>query len=851
MSSEYGHTEFFRLGGLSLDSSYPEVDANLAKVSKNMRRTHSGATVSREGSQVVSDTNTGTAFGTFVYKKTNSTTFIETYEELVACSSLYKITDYTLAITYSGSGNAVYQMLLDEDSGHWKFTIFVDGVENYSMDLGVGYDETSPVTIGDLVADLDAEANYTATISSAASSYSAAYIPMTPPTSFVGGSPQTADIVYKVKTQVNQPTGSANPFAQTAANSDASNFENVSAVESDGNIYFFTKYDEQKKYDGNDVYRSGAPVLSMSSVGAAGSGTLAAGTYRYIITSVQIDQNNLEVESDESAFKSITNGGATNNNITIQNILAASGYNTDCAVVNGAGQVNVRTITVDNGSGGTHTMKVGQRAYFYDAISAGYVTRTLTAVTSTTIAFSVSEAAVTVADNAVISNNLRIRIYRTENAGTIYRRVVDIPNNSFSSTQVYNDGLADASLGTDYTSPAELGINHGLPPKAAYGAKFNGRPVACGLSGDPSAFAWASALGPEYYPDNYSDTISGESNSAITGARASDKFLYIHQAKETFVITGDLFSGQYSIDKRGDAVGCISNSSIVNTDAGFFWVASDGVYFSSEGSIPTNVSRSIQPIFNLKPLTSERRLRLERSVAVWDSKNKLYICFIPAESEEGGEFYANQYSRIFVYDAKTEEWFEWDAWNMAGGAAYNEAYEELWWTERQYSAFDADFQFKTWNRIFTRTLYDGADHAAPIPWRHDAHEYHAGQPSVGKKYLTITISSDDPDMSARGDVVVRAYLNKKETPQTVITQSYGSGSATGWGFGAWGFFPWGQSRSQPMKKRSLKKPARGECIQITFSGGTKIYTKALISSYSLELTSPYKVKMKDVNSSSG
>jgi hypothetical protein len=111
----------------------------------------------------------------------------------------------------------------------------------------------------------------------------------------------------------------------------------------------------------------------------------------------------------------------------------------------GVEQVSVSTITVDDGSGGSHTMKVGQTAYFYDSVSASFVTREITAVAATTI--TIAGAAVTVADNAVISNNLRIMILRTVSTGTIYKFVAEIPNNSFSATQVYTDATADASLG--------------------------------------------------------------------------------------------------------------------------------------------------------------------------------------------------------------------------------------------------------------------------------------------------------------------------------------------------------------------------------------------------------------------
>ena len=144
---------------------------------------------------------------------------------------------------------------------------------------------------------------------------------------------------------------------------------------------------------------------------------------------------------------SITTSITEDINVTVDYIDDSTGYNTDCAIVAGA-QTGVTQITVDDGAGGSHTMQVGQTAYFFDSSSSAFVEREITAVDSTTI--TIDGANVNVSDNEVISNNLRVNIYRTASGGTLFKLVTSLANDSFETTAAYRDGTADASLGATF-----------------------------------------------------------------------------------------------------------------------------------------------------------------------------------------------------------------------------------------------------------------------------------------------------------------------------------------------------------------------------------------------------------------
>lgn len=840
----------FTLGGLDLSIDGMLVGPSKCTAIKNIRKLESEAVTEREGFKAVSNAATGASYGTFCYEKTHPTTFEVTKQWLKCASKLYKKVDYDFTISYAGAGQAVVEVLVDPTTETWNLRLYVDGAIVLDFDLGIGFDEVSPVTISDLDTAITAVADFSATVTSGGSSLPAAFLDSTPPTLIEGGS-----LVINISNLVatNSPTGATDLFAGTHAARLSEAFENISKVETEGNIYFLTKYDEQTKFDGVDHYRAGMPEGVLPVLAGAGAGTLVAGTYKYIITYVQIDANGLEVEGDESTSATIVSGITQNINVQVTNILNTTGFNTDCAIVAGA-QVTVNTITVDDGSGGAHTMKVGQTAYFFDSVTGGYVTRSITATAASTI--TVSGAAVTVADNAVISNNLRIRIRRTVTTGSIFKQNVDIPNNSFAANQTYNDGKADSSLGADFDSPSALGENHGLPPRAAYGAIFNRRPVVGGISGDPLGIAWAAASGPEYYPDDYRDFID-DSNTSVTGMGVDDRFLWIHTEKGSHLLTGNLFTATFNISRKGGAIGCVSHASIKETDVGLVWAAASGVYLTKDGSIPVRVGDEIAPVFTNKGLTEERKLRFKRSVAVWDKKNKLYLLHAPAEAEQGGEVYTNSRSRLFALDLFSRpngqgilyrgEWYEWDTLDFSGGADYDETTEELYFSERAYSFFDGATTHKLYRRLNTNTIYDQVDHTSAISWRIKPGWWHGEMPTVNKGFIHLAMFATDQNVIPSCTFTVKTEKNFVEgVVSTKLTQTFGTpGGTGGFGYEAFGFFPFGNPQNTTVRPRRLKQGETATAYRAVFEGG-EIYTKFLLSSYQFQVSSPFKIDMKEV-----
>src|SRR5690606_16650409 len=144
------------------------------------------------------------------------------------------------------------------------------------------------------------------------------------------------------------------------------------------------------------------------------------------------------------------------------------------AQTNGA-QSNKFTITVDSG----HSMKAGDIAYFWDYSQSRFIQREVTATGATTLTFSADSldndpsspnydegGEVSVLDNALITNNFRIGIYRTKNTGSLFYLVEERP---MGASAEYDD-MADSALGAAYIEPA---FPYSEPPPGRYLATYN------------------------------------------------------------------------------------------------------------------------------------------------------------------------------------------------------------------------------------------------------------------------------------------------------------------------------------------------------------------------------------------
>lgn len=267
-----------------------------------------------------------------VYYSPSTQQRIEELLYITDIAGLFKREEETLTITYTGPPATVLLNFKPTASGVWELNITENGtsVTGFPKTYGHGLSYWSPTAeeLRDLVADIDALANYTATATADSddlgSFLHASVLPVTINLDLSGGS---GTISYFSSTKIYtggysyeaSTSGDINTGGQTASRlfdpnaSILPDFINPSAVSMNNCLYIAGFGNYLMKYDGKRFYRAGLPKpVIFSNQLAAGGGALT-GDYVYAATYIQKDARGNRIEGPISDDFSITlaAGGAS------------------------------------------------------------------------------------------------------------------------------------------------------------------------------------------------------------------------------------------------------------------------------------------------------------------------------------------------------------------------------------------------------------------------------------------------------------------------------------------------------------------------------------------------------------
>jgi len=724
--------------------------------------------------------------------------------ELIGFSNtVHRRIEGSITINYTGSLSGVELSITTGDDDE-TITLAIRESETtiYTKNLTKVIDTSSPVTLATLKTEIDVLTDYSMTISGTTST-EAGLLPYIESLVFTTAAP--AVISFYEWEEVNKTVTS--PLAGNATNKAASDFENTAWMNSRGNLYITNGYDEVLKYDGQTLYRVGLPQSSGAPTTAfVGSGSITDAGRQYSITYVQVDANGNVAEGVESAQSASVSPSGQNVNVTVANIQAGSGFNTNCAIVAG-GQTTVNTITVDDGSGGNHTMKAGDQAYFFDGVTGDYITRNVTAVAATTI--TVDGAAVTVADNAVISNNLTIAIYATTASGLLRYLLAEIPNNSFALTQVYLDSLNDITGNALFSTPD---ISPGLPPKCRYITSFQNF-IILGGNNEAVNSIYVSDFGLSFEGfDQFNrsfDVISGLGDR-ISGLGANDQFLYIGKSQSSFNVSGDLATFRIRVDQNRGDKGCEAHHSIQPVSGYLYFLSTDGVYRIISGQTPEEISAQIQPVFFLDVENTGANFNLKRATAINDTDNQKYLLFLPDEVVGDSTINATEASRVFIYDYYRNSWAR--RANLNAAAGFVKINEQIWFAERRLGTTTNNSESFTY-LISTdpNSVQSFNDHVTATPFTFGTAWTHLGEPQVFKKLLKAKIESLESTPNDGFDLTINVEFNFIKG-LTVNSKELSPGfSGEGYGLSAYGIAPYGDPDNQIQTLDSIIKMKHQKC----------------------------------------
>ena len=818
---------FSNFKGIDLRSPTLLQDASFATEAKNVDIRDSGSLNKRKGYQA--SLTSGGGFGCFNFNNTNTSTGAITEEFLTLDSVLKKMVAYSLSITYTGASTAWVSTYVGSD-GHFYLDLYVDYACVLNQDLGTGINEVAPVTIAALTTIIHALADFTCT-NTGADTTPAAFLALEQYTNL----PTTVPVLlsYNSLTSINSCLSSN--WTLTVAAHNNSDFENASFAQLNNILYIATKYNYLQKYDGQNVYRAGLPQATIPVAASAGAGaSIPADPVRYILTYEQTDNKGNIIEGIPSTPSvTYTPGAPEDINVTITNILAASGFNTNCGVVAGA-QNGVTTITVDNGSGGANTFIIGDKAYFYDGVSASYVTRNITNRSATTI--TIDGAAVNVLDNAVISNNLKINIWRTVSGGDTFYFVATIANNSFTATQVFLDSVGNASLGDDFVYPVK---EHGLPPIGAYLAVY--QTCLC-IGGQPTAVdqvSYSDIDGPEYFPsaDN-AFTVESAMGDKITGIAPYNNSLVIFKKNSIHVLSGALVTDQFRIDLVGwEEIGCSAFHTIKQVRNNLVFANEKGVFYIDPSGAVNELS---YPIASLYQESVSGKNYSKMFSTVWQ-EGKKYLLFLPVE-ELDTNYHNTTSSVTFAFDLDRSSWFEWNNLNIGGGACLHNG--DLYFIERRLGTVSGNVEYYTYKFLTAGNEYDYHDHGSAISFTYKSNWETLGEPSIPKKFLRGKVYAVEGSKrsfeSSSFTLDLKTERDYIDTTITDLVLDFGSGGG-GWGLFEWGIAPWGESRLFHVK--SKLNSSKVQALRLILENDT-INENVLISGYELETVAPYKPFIK-------
>lgn len=813
--------EFRTTLGLDLRTSDLLREPGAATEVNNVMFRQTGALSKRKGYQIKTENETGGA-GLHKFNNINIDTGVITEELITFDDDAHLYTQNTITFSYSGAGSAYYDMYYDTTNDAFFFDVYEDGASVSSTNLGNGKGG-SDTTVAQLVTTLNALTDFTCTTSGSPST-PAAFIDLNRNVTVASGG---TSVYFYTWVTIDPPNNYTTPFSSHWAARNDADFELNTVATINDVLFIANGYDELHKYDGNRVYRAGMKAGSAPTTNLiTGSSSLTGSfNYKYLYEYTDAKGNIIQGVAAETATAAAPSSQDVE--LTVQFLQDTTGFNTDQAVADGSGSPQSgTTITVDSG----HNLKVDDTVYISD--NGSIVSRVITATTATTI--TVNAALTSVPDNSVISC-VKVIIYRTKNAGTLYYELTELVNDSSSSTSVYTDTTADSSLLVDFVEPIRP---HELPPKGRYIDVWRDTLIITGDRQNVNKVYYSDIDSAEYFPSLANNfTLAAKLGGGNSGLKVLDNTLFVFKPESILSINGDLAADNFRVDPMSDeGIGCIAHATIKEINRRVWFLSNKGVYSLSASDL-RDESSAIDPRFDID-------YNSKQSVAFHWIDRDMYILLLPILSTDGGsEDYYGSTSVILTYDKFRKSWLQWSNWNMQGGMAeYN---DEIYLSGRELDPVAGTAKNYTKKVIEKGTLDDYMDHDTAITFTYKSHWEALQEPSVFKKFNRIKLQSLDGSIN---DFETQSFSLDITTDHDYVASAVSSltldmgGGASGWGNSEWGNFPWGETRLTSRESKLASKKAKA--LRVNFSN-TNAQENVLISGYTLEIATPFDMAIKE------
>ncbi len=549
------------------------------------------------------------------------------------------------------------------------------------------------------------------------------------------------------------------------------------------------------KYDGQTFYRTHAPSINpwvtqltdgvnpnVAPPTYDARGTLAGlfgaaiGSRKYKFTYLAVDKTGNITESRNTVE---TTQGAAGEYVYIHwpsDNFYCSGFNDHYAIVDG-NQAATLAVTVDAG----HTFVAGDIAYFYDYVQTRFVSREVLSVAATTVTLSGTPIQandiggnIGVKTEALMSPNTRMAIWRTKSAasGDFYL-VAEVPFvfglNIFTrdpvslwptSKPVFCDDIGDAYLGAVFISQQETKY---IPPYGNILSSHNGIFCVAGVSEARDTMFFSSADDIEAFP---LATNSFNIDAEIIAAGQSGPSLGVFSKTKTNIVTGDLASFNFRVEKLSENVGCNSHASIQEVEEGvIFFQTEKGPYMLINGRQLAPVGKHssgaslIEPYFtaNYAAVTTVGAPasfpRFQNSIAAASGKWSQYALNVPWTTASYLSSGLPGLPSTLVYDYRNQSWCPF--WE---GVEAEFTRGVCFFGDELFGLSSGSTQ-TLYKQITKKGTLNYGDHAYPIWGYAETFWDSLKSPDIYKKYLWLTLSGSETCASTTWGVRVQTYLN--------------------------------------------------------------------------------------------
>jgi len=161
----------------------------------------------------------------------------------------------------------------------------------------------------------------------------------------------------------------------------------------------------------------------------------------------------------------------------------------------------------------------------------------------------------------------------------------------------------------------------------------------------------------ETFNPDYVFAVGVSNDGPIIALHGNDDSLAVHKGEQSYYVYGDFISATLRTRKTQTAeIGAASHRSIEEVDGGHIYITPKGMYGSTGGQPPKEISDIIQPLFGNDV---SQPYDLTNSKSINDFYNEKIYTFLPYTGGNGGD--------ILVFDYYYKEWYLHDSLDAIGG----------------------------------------------------------------------------------------------------------------------------------------------------------------------------------------